>query len=52
MGAGESKTRGSNDASSTGPPDYYTLLEVDEFATPDEIKVSELDSYSPFLNQS
>lgn len=39
MGARESKVRGEAD-DSPGPPDYYALLEVDETATADEIKVS------------
>ena len=41
MGAGESRARGDaqDDAAAAGPPDYYALLEVDESATADEIKV-------------
>lgn len=40
MGANESRTRGSRDDASVGPPDYYALLEVEETATADEIKKS------------
>ncbi|THH28232.1 hypothetical protein EUX98_g5945 [Antrodiella citrinella] len=40
MGANESRTRGSREDASAGPPDYYTLLEVEETATADEIKKS------------
>lgn len=36
MGAGESRAHGGGEA---GPPDYYALLEVEESATADEIRV-------------
>jgi len=38
MGAQESKAQGQQD--SNGADDYYSLLEVSEMATADEIKVS------------
>ncbi|KAI0648851.1 DnaJ domain-containing protein [Trametes meyenii] len=41
MGAGESRARGETQADTQpGPPDYYSLLEVEESATADEIKKS------------
>lgn len=40
MGARESTARNPQEAAEAGPPNYYTLLEVDEDATADEIKVS------------
>lgn len=39
MGAGESRARGQPEDATAAPPDYYALLEVDETATADEIKV-------------
>jgi DnaJ homolog subfamily A member 5 len=42
MGARESTARGSPENLESGPPDYYALLEVDENATADEIRVSVL----------
>ncbi len=39
MGARESRTQGEQADGAAGPPDYYALLEVDESATADEIKV-------------
>ena len=39
MGARESTAQAPRDAAEAGPPDYYALLEVDEDATADEIKV-------------
>ena len=46
MGANESNTRNTpQDAGAAGgPPDYYALLEVDENATADEIKVRRTDA--------
>ncbi|KAI0346304.1 DnaJ-domain-containing protein [Trametopsis cervina] len=40
MGARESTARNAQEQTGEGPPDYYTLLEVDENATADEIKKS------------
>lgn len=40
MGARESTARNPQGAAEAGPPDYYTLLEVGENATADEIRVS------------
>ena len=39
MGARESRAQGEEADNAAGPPDYYALLEVDESATADEIKV-------------
>lgn len=40
MGARESTARHAADEADTGPPDYYALLDVDENASADEIRVS------------
>lgn len=40
MGARESTARNPEEAFEQGPPDYYALLEVEENATADEIRVS------------
>lgn len=39
MGARESTARGAQETQAAGPPNYYELLQVDENATADEIKV-------------
>ena len=45
MGASESRSQQESDDDGITPPDYYTILEVDENASADEIKVSQ--SLSP-----
>lgn len=39
MGARESRARNEEAGEQAGPPDYYALLEVEESATADEIRV-------------
>lgn len=41
MGASESRSQQEADDDGSTPPDYYTILEVDENASADEIKVSQ-----------
>lgn len=44
MGARESRPQGAGETNGeAAPPDYYTLLEVDENATQDEIRVRHSD---------
>jgi len=43
MGARESKTAHNGTGDANAPEDYYQLLEVEETATQDEIRVSALD---------
>ena len=39
MGARESRAQNEEAGDQAGPPDYYALLEVEESATADEIRV-------------
>jgi hypothetical protein len=41
MGASESRSQQEADDDGTTPQDYYTILEVDENASADEIRVSQ-----------
>jgi len=43
MGARESKAAHDSTSDANAPEDYYQLLEVEETATQDEIRVSALD---------
>lgn len=50
MGARESRARNPEDAEGqAGPPDYYALLEVEETATADELRVREFIKFSDQL---